>query len=430
MRAATVNKFKHILRGGVVNSQMTSLSDGKNSGKSDRQVMGALILTHMAQHLFSGASILYQNIREDLNLSYTQIGVMVGIASILGGFLQMVYSVASRWVPRRLLLAGSNLALSIGCVFTGIANSFEAVITGNAVTGVGQAGTHPVSSSIISSRFEKKRVGSSLSLFYGLGFIGNIISPILLSVVAVAAGWRSAYYLLALVFLATGLIAFFGLRGEPAADKVVSKESRGKFLNDVKAALRVKGAVTILVAQAFISGGTGMGVMTTWIPVYLRDASKGLGLTVGFAGIISSLATIGGVLGTISLGRVADRFGYLKTASISLAITTTTIFFLTLYQGYNIILIPHLFILSMTTFSMSSLLQAQLAYNSTSEERDILLGIYFTFGFGVSSLWSTLLGALVDNYSFNAVWLTMVGAGVAALTCLIFGARRQNSPQG
>jgi MFS family permease len=137
---------------------------------------------------------------------------MVGIASILGGFLQRVCSVASRWVPRRLLLAGSNLALSIGCVFTGIANSFEAVITGNAVTGVGQAGTHPVSSSIISSRFEKKRVGSSLSLFYGLGFIGNIISPILLSGVAVAAGWRSAYYLLALVFLATGLIAFFGLR--------------------------------------------------------------------------------------------------------------------------------------------------------------------------------------------------------------------------
>jgi predicted MFS family arabinose efflux permease len=351
---------------------------------------------------------------------------MVGVASILGGFLQLVYSVSSRWVPRRLLLAGSNFALSFGCFLTGVASNFEAVITGNAVAGVGQAGTHPVSSSIISSRFEKKKVGSSLSLFYGLGYTGNIISPILLSGVAVAAGWRSSYYLLALVFLATGLIAYFGLRGEPAADKVVSKESRGKFLNDVKAALKVKGAIPILIAQAFISGGTGMGVMTTWIPVYLRDASKGLGLTVEFAGIISSLATIGGVLGTIYLGRVADRFGYMKTASVSLAITTSTIFLLTLYQGFNIILIPHLFILSMTTFSISSLLQAQLANSSTSEERDILLGLYFTFGFGVSSLWSTLLGALIDNYSFNAVWLTMVGAGIAALSCFIFVFRGQH----
>lgn len=397
-------------------------SEGK-SGKSDRQVMGALILSHMAQHLFSGASILYQNIREDLNLSYTQIGVMVGIASILGGFLQMVYSVAGRWVPRRLLLAGSNFALGFGCFLTGIAGRFEAVITGNAVAGVGQAGTHPVSSSIISSKFEKKSIGSSLSLFYGLGYIGNIISPILLSGIAIAAGWRSSYYLLAIVFFATGLIAFFGLRGEPAADKVVSKESKGKFLDDIKSALKVRGAIPILVAQAFISGGTGMGVMTTWIPVYLRDASKGLGLTVGFAGIISSLATIGGVLGTIYLGRVADRFGYMKTASISLAVTTTSIYLLTFYQEYSILLIPHLFILSMTTFSISSLLQAQLANSSTSEQRDILLGLYFTFGFGVSSLWSTLLGALVDNYSFNVVWITMVGAGIAALTCLIYVTR-------
>ncbi|MCX6642788.1 MAG: MFS transporter [Candidatus Bathyarchaeota archaeon] len=402
---------------------MTSMSSEEKPGKSDRQVMGALIISHMAQHLFSGASILYQNIREDLNLSYTQIGLMVGIASILGGFLQMVYSVAGRWVPRRLLLVGSNFALGFGCLLTGIAGRFEAVITGNAVAGVGQAGTHPVSSSIISSKFEKKSIGSSLSLFYGLGYIGNIISPILLSGIAIAAGWRSSYFLLAIVFFATGLIAFFGLRGEPAADKVVSKESKSKFLDVVKSALKVKGAIPILIAQAFISGGTGMGVMTTWIPVYLRDASKGLGLTVGFAGIISSLATIGGVLGTIYLGRVADRFGYMKTASVSLAVTTTSIYLLTFYQGYSIILIPHLFILSMTTFSISSLLQAQLVNSSTSEQRDILLGLYFTFGFGVSSLWSTLLGALVDNYSFNVVWITMVGAGIAALSCLIYVTR-------
>lgn len=398
---------------------MSYLGDEEYTGKSEKQVLGALTISHMAQHLFSGASILYQSLRDDLGLSYTQIGVMVGVASILGGFLQMIYSVAGRWVSRRLLLTGSNFLLSIGCALVGVANQFEALLTGNAVTGIGQAGTHPVSSSIISSRFEKRRVGSSLSLFYGLGFIGNIVSPILLSGIAVAAGWRSAYLLLALIFFVTGLLVLVGLRGEPAADKVLSKQSGGRFLDDVKAALKVKGAIPILVAQAFISGGTGMGVMTVWIPVYLRDASKGLGLTVTFAGIVSSIATIGGVLGTIYLGRIADRVGYLKMATISLTITTFTVFLLTLYHGYDLILIPHLFLLSMTTFSMSSLLQAQLANNSGPAERDILLGLFFTFGFGVSSLWSTLLGALVDAYSFNIVWLTMVGAGVAALLCLL-----------
>jgi MFS family permease len=404
---------------------MTILSSQKNTEKSDRQVMGTLTISHLAQHLFAGSSILYNNIMVDLNLSYTQVGLMVGVVNILGGFLQIFFSVASRWVSRRLLLTGSNFALSLGCALTGVAGRFEEVITGKAVAGVGQAGIHPLSSSIISSKFEKKRVGSSLSVFYGLGYIGNIISPVLLSGIALAAGWRYAFYFLALFFFATGLIVFTGLRGESAADRVVSKESGGKLLNDVKAAFRVKAAIPILIAQAFISGGTGMGVMTTWVPVYLRDASKGLGLEVGFAGIITSLATVGGVLGTLYLGKAGDRFGYLKIASVSLAVTTATIFLLTTYQGYNVILIPHLFVLSMTTFGMSSLLQAQLANNSTRAERDVLLGFFFTFGFGVSSLWSTLLGALIDNYSFNVVWLTMVGAGLAALACLLFAARGQ-----
>jgi FSR family fosmidomycin resistance protein-like MFS transporter len=382
----------------------------------------------MAQHLFSGAPILYESIRQDLGLSYTQIGVMVGVANILGGFLQMIYSVAGRWVSRRLLLSGSNFFMSIGCAITGVAGRFEAVISGNAVAGVGQAGTHPVSSSIIGSRFERKGVGGALSIFYGLGYVGNIISPILLSGIAVLAGWRSAYYLLAFLFVLTGIIALWGLRGEPSADRAVAKQSDRRLIDDIKSALKVKGAIPILVAQAFISGGTGMGVMTTWVPVYMRDATKGLGLTVGFAGIVSSLATVGGVLGTIYLGKIADQRGYLRIAMISLVTTTSMIFLLTLYTDFNLLLVPHLFILSMTTFSMSSLLQAHLARSASSAERDILLGLFFTFGFGVSSLWSTLLGAMIDAYSFNLVWYTMVGAGIAALACLVIATRGAPPP--
>jgi fucose permease len=71
-----------------------------------------------------------------------------------------------------------------------------------------------------------------------------------------------------------------------------------------------------------------MSVMTTWVPIYLRDASKGFALSVFDAGVVSFVATIGGVLGTIYLGRLVDQKGYLKTATLSLMTTTTTIFLL------------------------------------------------------------------------------------------------------
>jgi len=347
----------------------------------------------------------------------------VGIASILGGFLQMVYSLAGRWIPRRILLAASNFLMGAGCAMTGVANRFEMVLTGNAVAGVGQAGTHPVSSSILGSKFEKKGIGSALSIFYGLGYVGNIISPILLSSVAVILGWRSSFYLLAFVFLVAGIICLIMLKSERSTDTLPKSDSSRNLWDDVKSALKVKGAVPILIAQAFISGGSGMGVMTTWVPMYLRDSMNGFGLTVEFAGIISSIATIGGVLGTIYLGKIADKNGYIKVAMLSLATTTAMIFLLSLYGTFSLLLVPHLFLLSMTTFSMSSMLQAFLAKNAPAAERDILLGLFFTFGFGISSLWSTLLGAVIDAYSFTYVWYIMTGAGIAALICLYFASR-------
>ena len=403
------------------------MGEGDETGRSEGRIVATITASHVAQHLFTGSSILYPSIKDDLALSYTQIGLMIGVVNILGGFLQMIYSIAGRRVSRRILLGASNLLMSLGCLITGIADRFEALIAGNAISGVGQAGTLPVSSSILGSKYQARGIGSALSIFYGLGYVGNIVSPLLLSSIAASAGWRSAFNLLALIFLVAAVLVFIGLRGEPAAEKAISKGSGRRLVDDIRSALRVRGAVPILVAQAFISGGTGMGVMTTWVPVYLRDASKGLALSVFDAGVVTSVATIGGVLGTIYLGRLADRRGYLRTATLSLATTTTTIFLLTLYQGFNPVLVPHLFILSMTTFSLSSIMQAHLASSAGPGERDILLGLFFTFGFGVSSLWSTLLGALIDSYSFNAVWLAMVGAGIAAQICLLYASRR--SPQ-
>ena len=179
----------------------------------------------------------------------------------------------------------------------------------------------------------------------------------------------------------------------------------------------------ILLAQVFISGGSGMGVMTTWVPLFLRDPTKGLALDVWAAGLVSSIATSGGVLGTIFFGRIADKRGYLKTAMVSLAVTTTTILLLNFEDSFSLLIIPHLFILSMTTFSMSSLLQAHLAGVSTTSERDILLGLFFTVGYGVSSLWSTFLGSLIDLFSFKAIWVTMVFTGVSAMICLLIAYR-------
>jgi len=89
------------------------------------------------------------------------------------------------------------------------------------------------------------------------------------------------------------------------------------------------------------------------------------------------------------------------------------------YTSFTPIVIPHLFLLGMTTFSIGSLLQAHITIVSTPSQREALLGLFFTFGFGISSVWSALLGGLIEIYSFNAAWIGMSSLGVIAFLMLI-----------
>jgi MFS family permease len=359
-----------------------------------------------------------------LKLDYTQVGIMTGLLNITG-VLPILYSILSRKWSKRALLGWSNVLMGLGCMITGTADRFATVLTGSTASGVGQAGQHPMSSSIITEKYKKKGIGSALSIFFGLGYVGNILSPLLLSAVASTYGYQAAYYVLGIIPVCTGLMILSVLKGEPSADvsHVEHKEGRN-LLTDMKASLKVPGAIAILLAYGFVSGGTGLGVLSTWVPLFLQSP-KGLNQPILAAGIVSALGTIGGVIGTIYLGRVAEKRGYLKIAIMSLTITTAMILSLSLYTSFSLLIIPNLFLLSLTTFSLTSLMQAHLMSVAGPNERDILAGLFFAFGAGVSAIWSTVLGYMIDTYNFNVVWITMGAAGISALFLLIYAYQRR-----
>jgi predicted MFS family arabinose efflux permease len=103
------------------------------------------------------------------------------------------------------------------------------------------------------------------------------------------------------------------------------------------------------------------------------------------------------------------------------------ILFLSLYTTFSLLIIPNLFLLSLTTFSLTSLMQAHLMSIAGPNERDILTGLFFAVGAGVSALWSTLLGFLIDRYNFNVVWTTMGVAGIVALFLLFYAYRSKQN---
>ncbi|MCJ7634045.1 MFS transporter [Candidatus Bathyarchaeota archaeon] len=406
---------------------MQQTEEKEVQGKSNRGFLGALTFSHISQHFYFGAPIVFSHVRLGLGLSYGDIGLVNGASNILGGFLQIVYIIAARRYSRRILLGMSFFAMTLGCLLIGFANGFSVLFTGNAIAGAGQAGTHPLSISIIADKFEKKKVASALSTFYGIGYLGNIISPLLLGFVAVAIpqGWRFSFFLVALMPLIAGLIVILYLRGEPAGDRIVLKGTQDSLLNSIKSSLKIKSAAYILLAQSFIAGGTTMVIVTTWVPLFLQ--TKQFGLDLFQTSIIGAISVAGGVLGTIIIGRYADKFGHLQTAIATILSTVILVFLLTLYPSFTPIIIVHLFLIGATTFSIPSILQAHLSIIATPSQRDILLGLFFTVSFGISSIWSTVLGNVIDIYNFNAAWTGMSLLGIIALIALFVAYR--NTPR-
>ncbi|MHA2203682.1 MAG: MFS transporter, partial [Candidatus Hodarchaeales archaeon] len=308
---------------------MNQLTKQSVAGKPEKWVLATITFSHLAQHFYVGLSVLYPEIMADLNLNYTQLGVMTGTTAIISGFLQMLWSLLNRYVSRRVLLSIGNILISMGCLVMGVANRFIEIIGGNIVSGSGQAAQHPVGTSIITRKFPRDQLSRALSIHYGLGYVGNIISPMLLSLIALSTDWRRAIHILAVIPFITGLTVLYYLKGEVAAESSIISSERHNLWADLKSAIRIKEVVLIMVAQAFAVGGTGMGVIITYTPLFLKNE-----LQVGTwdTSMIYSIAVLGGVVGTIFFGYVANKLGNLKMAALIVGICSVLISLLTLHN--------------------------------------------------------------------------------------------------
>jgi MFS family permease len=70
------------------------------------------------------------------------------------------------------------------------------------------------------------------------------------------------------------------------------------------------------------------------------------------------------------------------------------------------------------------LLQAHLATILSPRQRDVVMGLYFTLGFGVNSIWNAVTGFLIDVYgSFTPAWVFRSILGAIAFVFIVLASR-------
>lgn len=367
--------------------------------------------------------LIYPIIQKEYNLSYTQIGLIVAIPNAVGGLLQIVFGLLSRYILRKVMLGVGSMLVGVSTFFTGTIAGYWTLMLWSLLSRIAGAPQHPVGSSYLSDRYGRKRHGYALAWHVAGGNIGTLAVPLIAGPLLGIWGWRPVLYLAALpgILIGIAILILVHERG-PLDRRILQRETSGPKgfrqlgmgLKALVQPLQNRTLVVIMAVSIVAAGGRGLGNVTTYVPLYLQNVLHFNGSVIS---ILFTILLLGSVLGPLLGGRLSDIAGRRVMLLIfyGSSALTTILFLVVASPGMPFWLIPlALILMGFAVYAESPLLQAYLADEASTAIRDTAFGLYFALAFGVGSVWSAILGWMIDHFGFSAAFLTMASSYVVA----------------
>jgi len=237
---------------------------------------------------------LLPSIAEDLRVSVPTAGNVVSayaLGVVVGA--PLIASLAAR-VPRRTLLVWLMVAYSAGNLLTVFASSYATVLAARFLTGLPHGAFFGVAALTAASLVEHNRRAHSVAMvMMGLS-VANVIGVPLATWVGLAAGWRSAYVIVAVIGVVTiaALLAWV---------PDVHASPSGGALAELSALRRPQVLLTLGVG---VVGFGGMFALYTYISPVLTEVA---GFSAGTVPIVLAMYGGGMVAGNFLGGWLADR---------------------------------------------------------------------------------------------------------------------------
>lgn len=141
-------------------------------------------------------SVAGSSIMHDLHLSPAQWGWVQSAFILSYGLLQIPMGALGDRFGHRNILAAIVLWWSAFTAFTGMAGGLMSLLAIRFMFGIGEAGSSPCSTGVISRWFEKGEVGKAQGYVWAASRMGGALTPFVVIPVMVTVGWRAAFYLL------------------------------------------------------------------------------------------------------------------------------------------------------------------------------------------------------------------------------------------
>ncbi|EFF88384.1 benzoate MFS transporter [Streptomyces sp. e14] len=289
---------------------------------------------------------------------------------------------------RRLLLIGSVVLFSVFTLLVPLAGSVTVFALLRLVAGLGLGACMPVSLTMMAEHMPASRRARASTLTMTGYHTGAVITSLL--ALQVTDDWEILFYVLGAAGLVIAAIQWFRL---PESEAFTQAEKSS-------AARRVP--FTDLLKPAYLRAGIGVWVasfmglllvygLNTWLPKLMNDA----GYPVPTAVTQLLILNVGGVVGLILGGAVADRRGIKGTTLAWFAVSVLMLACLSVKMDSDLLLDAVVFLTGVFVFSAQVLVYAYVTHFYPAAVRGTALGSASGIGRIGSIVGPSITGALV-----------------------------------
>lgn len=368
------------------------------AGKTAMTILFSLSLAHLCNDAFQSViPAVYPILKENLVLSFAQIGLITLVYQICASVFQPVFGVVFDKRPSIWYLPLSSMSTAVGLALLAYAGTFPAVLVAVAFVGLGSSVLHPEASRLTHFASGGKH-GLAQSIFQVGGNLGGSLGPLLAALIIAPYGQHYivifAVLAFATIYLKRPITKWYK---EKIEDKLRKKEvtvevpsirlSRGKIVFSLSILL-------LLVFSKYIY----MASLTNFYTFYLMGK---FGVTAQQSQFYLFAFLFAVALGTLLGGPIGDRMGRKFVIWVSI-----------LGAAPFALLMPHANLLWTCVLSiviglvLSSAFSAILVYAQEllPSKLGLVSGFFFGVMFGIAGIAAAVLGDIADAKGIEYVY--------------------------
>jgi len=247
-------------------------------------------------------SILGVRIKQELGLTDTQFGLLVGTPILTGSLSRIFLGIWTDQYGGRIVYFLTMVLAAIATFLLSYAKTYEMMLL--AALGVGLAGgSFAVGIAYVSKWYPRDRQGTALGVF-GVGNVGAAVTKFTAPFVLVAFGWQTVAQVWATVLVVMAVVFWFTTEDDPdiKARRARGERARGTLLQ--LEPLKNQQVWRFALYYFFVFGG--FVALALWLPRYLIGV---YGLDIEQAGMLAALYSIPASVFRAYGGYLSDRYG-------------------------------------------------------------------------------------------------------------------------